>query len=324
MEGCTMKRVSPFASLVIAAALVLVAGATAAPPPPRGAAQPGSHPPPPTVRRAQPQDAQRTIDVGGTTRHYLLHLPARDKRALPLVFVLHGSGGSAKGMVHLTDFDAQADEVGFYVAYLQGTGQPAAWNNGLTPELAPELAPSADDVAFVRAVHRQLGKAHQIDAHRVYAAGFSNGAFMSHRLAAEASDLLAAVAVVEGTVGIRDDAGTWRRTPRAHGPISVIMVHGMLDPNLPFDGGQGLHAFVLAVSDEVALWTKTDQCTGTPRPQTSVDGNVTTTDYASCTHGTEVELQAIADGKHEWPMRSGRAGYKATDAIWEFFSRHSR
>lgn len=50
-----------------------------------------------------------------------------------------------------------------------------------------------DDVEFVRTLVNKLAEELCIDGDRVYAMGFSNGGFLSHRLACEASDLVAAI-----------------------------------------------------------------------------------------------------------------------------------
>jgi len=272
-------------------------------------------------------DQKRSIMVGGVQRHYLLHQPRRaSKTPSPLVFVLHGHGSRAQGMVGITGFDDKADSAGFLVAYLQGLVGSAetvpSWNSGINPEYGN----NADDVGFARAVAAELVRAGQVDAKRIYATGLSNGAAMSHRLGVDAADLLAAVAPVAGTVGIRHD-GTWSKFPAPQRPLAIVMIHGEQDPNVEYDGGQGAippDLFVLPFAESVAFWTKADQCSDRPKPRVSADRNVTTTDYTSCARGSEVMTIVLADGKHEWPKRPGRNGFNATDAIWEFFSRHSK
>jgi polyhydroxybutyrate depolymerase len=222
-------------------------------------------------------------------------------------------------MVKSTGMDLKADQENFFVAYLNGTGDPQGWNNGLI--LAADI--TADDVGFVRAVIAQLEARLDVDASRVYAAGFSNGAMMSYRLGAELSDRLAAIAVVEGTIGARGPDGSMLKIPDPAGPIPVIIIHGKQDMNLPYDGGQGLQQYVLSVADAVRFWTAADICTGTPEQHT-LSGNVALASYDACKNGSEVVLITIANGVHEWPNLQNREQFSATDAIWNFFSRHSR
>jgi polyhydroxybutyrate depolymerase len=268
----------------------------------------------------KPGEYNPEINYGGIARRYILHVPASydGSRPLPLVLVLHGRGGNALGMVKSTGMDLKANQEKFFVAYLNGTGDPQGWNNGLI--LAADI--TADDVGFVRAVIAQLGARLNVDASRVYAAGFSNGAMMSYRLGAELSDHLAAIAVVEGTIGMRGPDGSMLKTPNPAGPIPVIIIHGKQDANLPYDGGQGLQQYVLSVADAVTFWTQADGCTETPQ-EASNTANVLVTDYPTCAAGSEVILYTVVNGEHEWPTLQGHTKFSATDAIWEFFSRHS-
>ena len=48
-----------------------------------------------------------------------------------------------------------------------------------------------NDVEFVRQLLDVLAEEHKINRGRVFATGISNGAAMSHRIAAEASDVIA-------------------------------------------------------------------------------------------------------------------------------------
>lgn len=286
------------------------------------APEPASVAPPP-AQVLKPGNYKHTLETPDGVRNYLLHVPpAYDgSAALPLVLVLHGYSGDAAGMAHSTGMDAVANRVGFFVAYLNGKGDPPGWNSGINPEMGLTV----DDVAFVRQLIGALSKGLWVDTSRVYATGLSNGAAMSNRLAADLPDLLAGVAIVAGSIGIRQPDGSVARIPEARGPIPVLMIHGLKDPNVLYDGGLGggqLQLDALPVSDQVNFWTEADGCTGSPLKATSADGNVITEDYQGCAAGSEVELITIVNGGHEWPTAQGHTHFSASDAIWDFFSRH--
>ncbi len=280
----------------------------------------------------KPGDYRQTITSGGTKRTYILHVPQGydGSTPLPLVFVLHGFGGNAAGMVKLTGFNEKADQEKFFVAYLNGTevtstekgvsGQ--AWNNGITPDLDFKV----DDVAFVRDLLKHLQGQLYVDGKRVYAAGFSNGAMMSHRLGADLSDLLAGIAVVEGTIGVAQSDGSYVTIPKPVGPIPVLIIHGKADPNLPYEGGQATEGagklITKSAADAVRFWTEADGCTGAPQQETSADGNVIQEDYTVCAAGNEVLFYTVVNGRHEWPTAGEHTRFSATDAIWEFFSKY--
>jgi polyhydroxybutyrate depolymerase len=304
-------------TLALASALALVPQESVADVPP-----PGTHP--------------QTIWSDGTQRNYLLHVPAGydGHKPLPLVFVLHGFGGNAQGMEASTGMSLKADTEGFFVAYLNGTpcvpGDPPdhdpactgqlAWNSGLTPRLGITV----DDVRFVREVLRRLQDELRVDVRRVYAAGLSNGAFMCHRLGADLPDLLAGVAIVEGTIGIRDLDGDFRTIPAPVGSIPVAIIHGIEDPSVLYYGGPGgPQGFldVKPVADAVDFWTAANRCNGGPDTQAS--GEVVTTTYSGCFANSDVVLFTLTDGKHKWPTIED-PGVVGSDLIWEFFSRHPR
>jgi len=275
--------------------------------------------PPSTIMT--PGDHKQTITSGGVERPYTLHVPGGydGSTPLPLVFILHGYGGNAASMVKSTGMNEKADQESFFAAYLNGTGNPQGWVSGLTPELNL----TADDVQFIRDLITELGKLVYLDDSRVYAAGFSNGAFMTHRLGAELSDLLAGIAVVEGTIGLTQADGSLLTTPDPMGPIPVLIIHGEKDPNVKYDGGKGAGRLdALSVADAIAFWTKTDGCSGTPQHTSTAE--LITDDYQACAAGTEVLVYSTVNGVHQWPSLDNAAKFSGTDAVLDFFSKHHK
>src|SRR5438093_13438402 len=145
------------------------------------------------------------IPHGGLRRSYLLHVPTRTG-SLPLVMMLHGAGGSADFAAEETGWSQLADSEGFAVVYPEGLAarrdktakfltNPQEWNDG-------SGRGRQDDVGFLTAVIDDLGDL--IDPSRVYVTGFSNGAGMVFRLAAERTDRLAAIAPVAGHCWVAD------------------------------------------------------------------------------------------------------------------------
>src|SRR6516164_7063732 len=61
----------------------------------------------------------RSVECGGLTRTYWLHVPpglAKDK-SVPLVLIYHGSGSDGERMERFTNFSKLADEHGFIAVY---------------------------------------------------------------------------------------------------------------------------------------------------------------------------------------------------------------
>ena len=274
--------------------------------------------------RASPLPATRsaTLEFGGRTRTYLLHLPSGydGQSLLPLVLVLHGGGQRPESAERMSGMSVKADREQFIAVYPTGTGRSGdrpTWNSGNCCAYAMENR--VDDVGFLRALIETLARSYRVDLRRIYVTGISNGAMMSYRLACELADKIAAIAPVEGALNVECH-------PTA--PVSVIIFHGTADRLVPFDGGST--PFQLSgkrednsVAGAVKFWTRQDGCSGPPKHEESPA--VHTDRYTDCKEGTAVSLYAIQGGRHVWPGTplSGN-GVPATDLMWSFFSAHPK
>jgi polyhydroxybutyrate depolymerase len=287
---------------------------------------------------ARAEDLERTLPIDGRTRSYLLHVPELQGRTeLPLVVVLHGSGGDAWLIRDLTDFSEEADWHDFAVVYPNGSPRGPrpptldfsgrrylSWNAGACCGWPSEQG--VDDVGFVRAVVEDVARQLPLDRARIYAAGQSNGGMLAYRLACEASDLFAAVGVVSGALAVSPCA------PRE--PVAVIQLHGLADEIVPAAGGRGQTP---AASDWIypptvqtlALWRALDGCE--PRPDDTHRDGVQVRRYLGCRAGTQVTGMLIQDGKHAW-FGAGRNSLLfpegrevvATATLWHFFATHPK
>ncbi len=285
------------------------------------------------ARRPTPpsQDFNNTLTYGGIERTYILHVPGsyNGDKAAPLVLDFHGGGGNANSQMRTSEFNKLADEKGFFVAYPNGTGRLEdkllTWNGGTCCGYA--VTNQIDDVGFVRTLVAEIRSKYNIDPKRIYATGLSNGGIFSYRLACDASDLLAAIAPVAGTLNY----------PRCNPsqPVSVIHFHGTEDTHVGYNGGTGPDSLVdvpfASVKDSIDFWLGVDQCQRQPQSQSFKDIRHDT--YSSCANGTAVELYTIIGGKHAWPGSQGPArsggdeptqSISATQLIWDFFAAHPK
>jgi len=279
-------------------------------------------------------DWVRRIQVGGRERSYIVHVPPGyvPGRAMPAVLFFHGGGGTATRARNFQGWDDLANRRGFITVYPDGTGKFGrmlhTWNAGSCCGWAMDHR--IDDVGFVRAMLDDLGRLFCIDARRVYASGFSNGALMCYRLGCELSDRIAAIGPVSGTLGV--DACRLSR------PVSVIHFHGTKDTYEPYIGGEGRafpgsrrkHTY-RSVSDTVTTWKRL--IGAPPRPtSTSTRGAATCDVYGGGPGGSEVVLWTLKGGGHTWPGGGRMPGQwtlgqinkdvSATELIWDFFERH--
>ncbi|MEO0085035.1 MAG: PHB depolymerase family esterase [candidate division WOR-3 bacterium] len=276
-----------------------------------------------------------SLEFGGRKRTYLLHLPDMTADyARPLVFVLHGGGGSGRAVARLTGFSRLADSVGFIAAYPDAVERH--WNDGRGVKRFLAQREEVDDVGFISALIDTLVRQFGLDPTRVYAAGMSNGAMMCHRLGLELSDRVAAVAPVAGNLPVKLAE---RRPTR---PVSVLAINGTDDPLVPFEGG-GVGRIVkrgkvLSTAKTVGFWVERNGCASVPDTSWVDDADpqdgirVARAVHSGGRDGSEVVLYTVFGGGHTWPQGAARPGhygrtardFSATEEIWRFFERHRR
>lgn len=279
----------------------------------------------------------RSMAYGGLTRTYAILVPASytGEQPAPLVLALHGGNGTARKMEYLTQLDPIAQREGFILVYPEGVDRQ--WNDGRNARFGRPRNLDVDDVGFIAALIDQLTSEFNIDPHRVYATGVSNGAMMCHRLACELAGRFAALAPVIGAM-----PEPLHATCDPSDPVPMIMFNGTKDRLVPWDGGYVVGrpkwGSVISVPDTVQYWVNHNQCNPNPEvvpmPDTnSYDGTLVYREtYSGGQSGAEVILYHIEGGGHTWP---GGARYQlrfllgrvsrdisVSELIWEFFAEH--
>lgn len=286
------------------------------------------------VAAGQSGDFRYTMQHRGRERWYEIHVPPsyRAGTPAPLVLNLHGGAGNPNQQRDDSGMNAVADAHGFLVVYPAGSGRLKerflTWNIGEGDTYAVEQ--DIDDIGFLRAVIDEVSRNFSVDAKRVYATGFSQGAFMSYRLACEASDRIAAIAPVSGV--LLGDAGRCRPGR----PVSIIHFHGKLDPNVAYAGGVGEKAHDKiarrSVEETIAFWLEKDGLSDKPTREDR-RGKAVMRAYGPGANGAEIVLWTLEDGGHTWPGGDSslpermvgpvNRDINASALIWDFFSRHS-
>jgi polyhydroxybutyrate depolymerase len=270
---------------------------------------------------AQPLDATWTVEVGGTTRVFNVHVPDSYSPHSPTAVVLnfHGFGSDGTQQDELSGMSREADIAGFIAVHPEGLGDLQSWNAGECCGYA--AMHQVDDLGFVNAMLDALESKLCVDPGRVYVTGMSNGAFFAQRIGCELSDRVAAIAPVAGVV--LQPACTPSR------PISVIEFHGTLDPLVPYQGDTLLG--LRSVPETFALWSGIDDCHGEIAVTYENHDSRCVTEQA-CGAGTKVTLCTVTGGGHTWPgglPLPPQFGYttpylSATHAMWTFFGDQPR
>ncbi len=279
----------------------------------------------------RPGDYTFTIEHGGLTRAYLVHVPRsyNPARATPALFAFHGGGGSMDYMAKDSFYGltSKSEKEGFIVIYPNGysklgSGKFATWNAGNCCASARDN--NIDDVGFVRAVVANVERQLNIDTGKIYATGMSNGGMLSHRLACEMAGTFKAIAAVAGTDGTSNCAPSQ--------PISVLHIHARDDDHVLFDGGAGEEAFkdkskvanFTSVPLTISRWVVRNECNPEPKRVLTVPGAYCEA-YSGCKDGVKVELCVTETGGHSWPGGTKPGGKEtskylyANDVMWDFF-----
>jgi polyhydroxybutyrate depolymerase len=171
---------------------------------------------------AVPAPVERTIDVDGVERAYLIHVPASwDRRApIALLLVFHGAGSDAESMVKATGFEAWAETEPTLIVY------PRARRATKRFDVDGTRAKPGVDVRFVDVLLERLKARFPLDLTRIYATGFSNGGAFCYRLAADRATTIAAIAPVGGYL-----PATVTEGPQV--PVPTLHVHGTDDRRVP-------------------------------------------------------------------------------------------
>jgi polyhydroxybutyrate depolymerase len=267
-----------------------------------------------TGRPARSGDSVMSLTVGAVERSARVHVPSAydPTKPTPVVLNFHGSSSNALQQELFTQLNAKADAAGFIAVHPEGLG--GSFNAGTCCE--PATSDGVDDVAFVRALIDLLEVELCVHPKQVFATGMSNGAEMTHRLACELSDRVAAIAPVAG--------GDLTVTCAPSRPISVLAFHGTADTEVPFEGD----AEHPPIPQTIADWVERNDCESATR-ETFQKGDSTCTTHDACAQGVEVTLCTIMDGGHTWPggldipfLGKTTHDLSANDAMWEFFQRH--
>lgn len=187
----------------------------------------------------------------------------------------------------------------------------------------------ADDIAFFNQMLDQLGTKFSVDTSRVYAAGLSEGGFMSLRLGCALGDRIAAIAAVGAAM-----PKTMICLPSR--PVPLVMINGTSDPVVPYGGGteHNLELPIISVEDSAKAWAKINRCEEKPEksklPAHAKGGMETKVDtYTGCQQNAQVVLYSVKGAGNTWPggeqyqvektIGKTSSDLDANQLIWSFF-----
>lgn len=275
------------------------------------------------------------ITVDGIVRRFVIYLPTgyNNVGKMPMIFAIHGGGGSPEQMLGVVNFKPTADKDKVVLVYPEAIQEK--WNDGRP---TPANLLGINDVNFFNQMCDYMVANYPVDGSKIYATGISNGGFMSSRLGCELSNRIAAIGVVAATI----EQTTIYPNCNPGKPVPSIYIHGTSDGLVPFNGGVmtvGEGGTIVSHFQAIEKWITINNCSTTPiitdLPDISNDGTtIKERKYVNASNGNEVVSYVIANGGHTWPqgveslpvslVGITSQDMNAIDVIWNFFKRYSR
>lgn len=282
-----------------------------------------------------------TTIVQNQTRHYLVYLPPHTSTyPLPVVFMFHGAGGTAKKAMQQTNWIKKAQKETFLAVFPEGSRpyphlpprflfNPQNWNDGSQRKLLGAVRRHSPDDEFFLTILQELPKNFYINPRKIYITGFSNGASLTFYLARKYSHLLAAAAPVAGS--------DWKTSLPPKRPLPLLYISGTADPLNPLHGGKPTWKSIPLSKPKPPIQPMLQRWLHYyPFPlQKKIQHNThfTKITYQHPKKGEWLTLYLFKNLGHYWPggkhflppsiLGPYQHTPSATDIIWQFFQKHS-
>ena len=258
----------------------------------------------------------QTIQNDGLTRGYSIYVPASydGTTNFPLLFNLHGGGGTNSAWQASSDMRPIADTSDFILVYPQARPDPS---DGNSFNWIPKVPGTFDDVPFISSLIDTIAINYEIDQNRIYACGYSLGGDMSFELACKLNSRIAAIAPVARTMQANPDSFC---SP-VH-PTGVLTILGTDDNTSPYNGLTYLGTeYYLSAEETHNYWASHNNCDINPTMST-VSPSVERYTWSTTSGCSYVEELKVIGGGHDWPGSFGNMTIDSNTEIWQFVSKY--
>jgi poly(3-hydroxybutyrate) depolymerase len=246
----------------------------------------------------------------GVKHGFIIDLPEHTDNA-PLVLMLHGYGSSAEDFRTSVQFEKDATPLGYAVVYVTGAPDPndatssTGWNSVSDPK-------GNKDTEFLVSLAEYLQEEYSLNKTKTYAVGFSNGAFMTHTLAMDASGTFSALVSVSGMM----QADIWDRR-KSSSNVSFFQITGEKDDVVPKNSdGSAKFAKAPPIEDVMSYWAESDGAELTEK--INIGKATVLTRYVNTDTHAQVWDLLVKDGGHSW-FTEKLNGFDTNELILEFF-----
>ena len=236
-----------------------------------------------------------------------------------LLFVMHGSGGNAKGMIkNTTKLQAIATKEKLLIVYPDGYQH--YWNECRKYSNAAANKEDINEQAFFTAMIQYFENRYGMDKNKIFATGFSGGGQMAYKLGLTMPGKIKAIAAI--VANLPDSASC--DCTLAGKAIPVLIINGTDDKTNPYSGGEmfvnnASFGVVLSTEKSFAYWSNLAGYTGAPEkkllPDTDPTDQRTIESYSyHQDHKPPVTMLKVIGGHHDYPNDIDVYLY-----VWEFF-----
>ncbi|MDP2414597.1 PHB depolymerase family esterase [Daejeonella sp.] len=223
-----------------------------------------------------------------------------------LVFILHGSGGSGKGIMKTAvKLEAKAESENILLVYPDGYKH--FWNECRKTATSAANLENIDENSFFNRMIEYFISKYQISSGQVFAIGTSGGGHMAYKLATTMPARFKAITAIIASLPDTSNMDCIERKL----PMPVMIINGTSDPVNPYNGGEvkisgTVFGKVRSTEQTFRYWSSLDGYKGKPKkeilPDTDPTDGKTIEKFSYKKKGNpEVVLLKVINGKHDYP-----------------------
>lgn len=254
-----------------------------------------------------------SCEYNGVSRDFTLYFPDNSSEKSTLVIALHGYGSDGDAFSRDTNLHEALCPQGYTVAYVTGMPDPddktaaTGWNSGLKKT-------GNDDAGFLSSLACYLQKEYSLNMKRCVAVGFSNGAFMTHRLAIDENRVITDIVSVSGMM----PQYAWEGRPEKSA-VNVLQISGSKDDVVPQKrSGSDKYAKAPAIEDVMDYYAMSSGLDIITQEQFTEKSDIIK--YSSEKDEHIVWSVTVKDGRHSW-FEEPFCGFEINDLIVDFLEK---
>ncbi len=252
-------------------------------------------------------------------RTFNFNKPASAKASI--IFVLHGSGGSGKGVMGgAAKLEAISENENILIVYPDGYKK--YWNECRKAATSAANLENINDNSFFSQMIDYFISHYQINPKQVFAVGTSGGGHMAYKLAITMPEKFKAITAIIANIPDTSNMDCVEKKL----PMPVMIINGTADQTNPYNGGEmsvggSVWGRVRSTEQSFKYWAELDGYKGEPKKEIlpdvdPADGKTIEKFTYKKKRKPEVVLLKVINGKHNYPN-----DIDVYLEAWQFFKR---